>query len=415
LNKSRATVPILFILICIVLLLGVAWGNYRFAKFDISGEGFTVQWLGIHALVTDGADPYSQVITARIQDAVKTQNGFTSGPAPAYTAPLYSGIITFPFALIGDQTIAHSVWMSFQLLAVILILFLCIKLTSWKPAWYILLLFAIFTIFSYHVVIPWLDGGLSIWSALFLVFALVSIGQNRNEVAGILLAMSAIQPQMVILPIMFTLIWAGSQKRRLIILWFFIALIIFSIVGLFLVPNWVLPYLRLLFSFPKNFPAGSPAVFFQNLWPGLGKQLGWAFNAVLAVILLTEWWLALRREFRWFLWTISLTIVVSQWIGIPTIPANFVILLLPLVLIAAMLAERWPRGGSWAAAIGCMLLFTWEWVLYYRDVTSSNPGMQLNLLIPLPLILLIGLYWVRWWAIKPRRMLIEELKISESY
>jgi hypothetical protein len=40
--------------------------------------------------------------------------------------------------------------------------------------------------------------------------------------------------------------------------------------------------------------------------------------------------------------------------------------------------------------------------------------MQLNLIFPLPLVLLIGLYWVRWWAVKPRRLLIEELRLSET-
>jgi hypothetical protein len=80
-----------------------------------------------------------------------------------------------------------------------------------------------------------------------------------------------------------------------------------------------------------------------------------------------------------------------------------------------MFMERWPRGGQWVAVLMAVILFIWEWAMYYLDLTGNQPGMQLNLLIPLPLILLIGLYWVRWWVIKPRRMLIEELKLNESY
>jgi hypothetical protein len=33
----------------------------------------------------------------------------------------------------------------------------------------------------------------------------------------------------------------------------------------------------------------------------------------------------------------------------------------------------------------------------------------------MPFFLLIGLYWVRWWAIRPYRGLIEELKVVEDY
>jgi hypothetical protein len=147
----------------------------------------------------------------------------------------------------------------------------------------------------------------------------------------------------------------------------------------------------------------------------LGKQLGWLVSGVSALLLLIEWWLALRKDFRWFLWTACLTIVISQWIGIPAIPGNFIGLILPLILISALFIEHWPRGGQWVAVLMAVILFIWEWAMLYLDLTSIQPKMQLNLIIPLPLILLIGLYWVRWWAITPRRLLIEELKLGESY
>ena len=153
---------------------------------------------------------------------------------------------------------------------------------------------------------------------------------------------------------------------------------------------------------------------FRSLWPGLGKQLGWLITGMSIILLLVEWWLAMKKEFRWFLWTACLTIILSQWIGIPTIPGNYFIMIMPLILVFAMLAERWPNGGQWVAVLITVVLFIWEWALYYIDLTSNTPTMQLNLIIPLPLILLLGLYWVRWWAIKPKRFLIEELRLSET-
>jgi hypothetical protein len=415
LKQTRSAASILIIVMIIGLLIGLVWEAYRFASNKISGEGFFIQWISIHALVTDGESPYSDPVTAQIHENVATQNSFAPGNQPKYTSPLYSGAVVFPFALIGDKTLAHGLWLTLQLAAVFAIFFIGIKLTLWKPAWYIFLLFSFFTILSYHVVIPWLDGGMSIWAALFLVLALLAIQQNRNEVAGILLGLSAIQPQMVILPIIFTLFWAVSQKRRILILWFFITVVLISVIGLFFVPDWILQYLQILLKFTQNFPPGSPGYLFKNTWPGLGKQLGWLVSAVLAIILIVEWWLALKKEFRWYLWTLCLTMVISQWIGIPTIPANFIELILPVILISAMITERWPHGGDWAAVLLCATLFIWEWVLYWLDINSSHPAMQLNLIIPLPLVLFIGLYWVRWWAVKPRRLLVEELKLGETY
>lgn len=414
-NQPRSTASALIIIILVLLVIGLTWENYHFAEFNIDGEGFLIQWISIRSLVTAGTSPYSDIVTAQIQEAVKEENSFAEGNPPRYTSPLYSGVVILPFTLIGNNTLAHALWLTIQLVVFFMMLVFSLKLTAWKPAWYIFFLFSLFTIFSYHIVMPWLDGGLSIWASLFLVLAFLAISNNRYEFGGIFLALAAIQPQMVVLLLFFIIIWAVSQNRKILILWFFATLIFLSIIGLFLVPDWIIQYIRLLYNFRQNFPPGTLGFLFSNTWPGLGKQLGWLVTGAAVLILVVEWWQALRKDFRWFLWTACLTMVISQWIGIPTIPGNFSGLILPLILIGAMLTERWPKGGQWIAVLVSVSLFVWEWALWYFDLTSPQPNMQLNLLIPLPMVLLIGLYWVRWWAIKPRRLLIEELRLGETY
>jgi hypothetical protein len=415
LNQSRSLIAVIVLILFVGLLVGLAWGNYIFSDKNISGEGFLVQWIGIHSLVTVGNSPYSNLVTAQIRETIKYQNSFTEGTPPSYTSPLFSGLIVFPFALIDNKILAHALWLTTQLIAIFIILIVGLKITDWKPAWYIFLLFSLFTTFSYHVFTPWLDGGLYIWAALFLTATFLAIRNNRNEVGGIFLALAAIQPQMTILVIIFTLLWGASKRNKLLILWFFITLISLSIIGSFLVPNWIMQYLQLIYNFSDNMPPGNLGMLFMDLWPGLGKQLGWMLTGVLGIILLLEWWLARKKDFRWFLWTACLTMVISLWIGIPVIPGNFAGLILPLILVSAMLTERWRRGGQWMAVLMAVVLFVWEWSILLNDFTSTQPGMQLNLLIPLPLILIIGLYWVRWWAIKPERLLIEEIRLGETY
>ncbi len=415
LNQPRYVTSGLGLILGIVLISGLAWGNYRFARQNSSGEGFFIQWVAVRSLITGGESPYSNEVTAKIQASVKFENSFAPGGPPRYTAPLLSAIVVLPFAVIVDSTLAHALWLSAQLIALFLIQLLALRLVAWKPAWYLFLVFLLLTTFSYHVFIPWLDGGLSIWSSLFLVIAFTAIHDNWNEVGGVFLALSAIQPQMVILVIIFTLFWAIAQRKITTLLWFFITLVVLSVVGLFLVPDWILQYFRILLNYPSNFPPGSPGVLFKDLWPGLGKQFGWVITTLAAIVLLLEWWRARKKDFRWFLWTACLTLAVSPWIGIPTIPGNFTGLLLPLILIFSLLIEHWNKGGQWIIGILLLVLFVWEWGLFYRDFTSPFIGTQLNLLIPLPLVLIVGLYWIRWWAIKPRRLLIEELKLGETY
>jgi hypothetical protein len=415
LNRSNKIVVAFGIILIVCILLSLGWGNYNFSKKNISGEGFFVQWIGLRALVTRGLSPYDDTISKQIQESVRFQNSFSQSISPRYTSPLYSGIIFFPFALLENNALAHALWLSGQLIAIFFILIVGLRITDWKPSWYIFLLFSALTIFSYHVFLPWLDGGLSIWAAFFLVGAFLAIRNHWNEAGGILLALAAIQPPMTILVILFTLIWGLSKRNKMLIIWFVMTILALSVIVFFLVPGWIVQYLKILYNFSDNFPAGNPGMLFKELWPGLGTQFGWMITAILVIILLIEWYFAMKKDFRWFLWTACLTMVISQWIGIPTIPGNFVGLILPLVLISAMLTEHWPKGGQWISVLLTFIIFVWEWALFTANLNSAHPKMQLNLLIPLPLILFIGLYWVRWWALKPKRLLIEEFRLGETY
>lgn len=411
-NQPRPLTSIIILIIGSGLLFGLVWGNYQFAKKNIGGANFLIQWIGIRSIITGGSSPYDDAVTAQIQQAVKLESDYTAHSPSRFTAPIFSGILTFPFAILENRILAHAFWLSAQLIALWLILLLGLRLTTWKPAWYLFLLFSLLTLLSYHVMVPWLDGGLAIWSALFLVLTLSAIHNNWNELGGVFLAFTAIKPQMVILVIVFILIWAAFQRRKYLILWFFITLILVSVIGSLLVPNWMQQYIKLLYNFPETFAGSTLAMLFKVSWPGLGIQLGWLVTVISAGVLLAEWWLARRRDFRWLLWTACLTIVVSQWIGIPTTPDNLTGLILPLILVASMLTEHWPRGGKWVATFMLLLIFAWEWVLLYLDIASPQATVLLNLLIPLPLISIIGLYWIRWWAIKPRRLLLEELRLG---
>jgi hypothetical protein len=412
--KPRSITPVIIFLLFTAAIAGMIWGIFHQVEGNPFSAGFYIQWLGIRSLIADGTSPYSEATTEKIQGADLSEFYYAPWVSAKYTSPLFSGVVIFPFALIVDETIAHSLWSFFQLLAIFAVILLGLKITGWKSSWYIFFFFLLFSLFSYHVSVPWIDGGLSIWSALFLVLSVHLLQNDRIEASGIFLALSLIQPIMVILPVIFALVWAVSQKRRLLVLWFFMTLGILSIIGLFLVPDWIMQYLRLLYNFNSNFPPGNLAALFSGIWPGLGKQLGWILSGICIVILILEWWLALRRDYRWFLWTVCFTLVICQWVGIPTAPVNLFGMIFALIFISAMLSERWPRGGPWVAVFLSFLLFIWEWSLFFGNSFSNHPELQNNLIIPLPFVLLVGLYWVRWWALKPRGLLLDALKFGET-
>jgi len=115
-----------------------------------------------------------------------------------------------------------------------------------------------------------------------------------------------------------------------------------------------------------------------------------------------EWWNNRHAEGRGFLWAASLTLVVSQWIGIQTDPGNFIVLFPALMLVLALLDERWKTAGWVMILVFLLLLFVGIWALFLNTVEyGSQPVQSPVLFIPLPAFLLLMLYWVRWWAVEP--------------
>ena len=402
------------ILIIGVLVL-VTWANYDFAQQNTGGNDFLVHWVGTRALFVDGLSPYSDTVAERIQTLAYGRPALPGEHELRVAYPMYSALVFLPFALISDYELARALWMTTLEAALIGLAFLSLKLTRLKMSIWLLPFFLIFSIFWYHSLRPLINGNAVILVALALVAAFAALKTGRDELAGVLLAFSTIKPHLVILPIIFILIWTISFGRWRTLGWMLISLVLLSISAALFVPDWPLQNLREILAYSSYNPPGTPGAAFETWLPAAGRRLGWALSALMGLILVIEWVFVRRREFRWFLWTGCLTLVISQWIGIQTDPGNFILLFFPLILVFSMWVERWGRAGSVLTSITLFLLFIVPWVIFLQTVTYGNqPLKHPIMLFTLPLFLLITLYWVRWWSINPRRLLVEELRAYED-
>jgi hypothetical protein len=403
------------IILIIAVLVLITWANYNFVQQNPGGNDFLVHWVGTRALFIDGLSPYSNTVAERIQTIAYGHPALPGEHELRVAYPLYSVLVFLPYALISDYELARALWMTTLEVGLIGMAFISLRLTRWKISIWLLPFFLLFSLLWYHSLRPLVNGNAVILVALALIAAFVALRTGRDEFAGILLAFSTIKPHLVILPIIFILLWTISHKRWRTLGWLLITLVLLSLgVALFL-PDWPLQNLREILAYASYNPPGTPGAVFETWLPATGRQLGWVLSAMLGLILIVEWIFAWRKEFRWFLWTGCLTLVVSQWIGIQTDPGNFILLYLSLVLVFSMWVERWGRTGTLIDSIAMMLLFFVPWAIFLQTVTFGDQPLQHPVMFfPLPLFLLITLYWVRWWAIKPRRLLVEELRAYED-
>ncbi|HZU87166.1 MAG TPA: glycosyltransferase family 87 protein [Anaerolineaceae bacterium] len=396
------------ILIGLIVLLVI--GNYNYAQQNPGGNDFLVHWVGTRDFLTKGSSPYSDETALHIQTLAYGRAALPGEHELRVAYPFYSAGLFMPFALIEDYNMARAAWMTVLELALFFMTLATMRLMRWKISPLILVFFILFSIFWYHAVRPVINGNAVILIALGVVGVFLALRNDLDELAGILLAVVTIKPQVVILIVLFVLIWAFSRRRWRLITWFFGMMVLLIAVGMLFLPDWIFQNLREVMRYASYNPPGTPGQAFAVWLPATGERLGYGLSAILAVVLLLEWWLARKADFRHFLWTACLTLVVSQWIGIQTDPGNYIVCFPALALIFATWERRWHFRGSLMVFFSMLLLGVGLWMLFLGTLeTGYQPQQSPVMIFPLPAFLLVGLYWVRWWALRPPTMLFEQL------
>jgi 4-amino-4-deoxy-L-arabinose transferase-like glycosyltransferase len=84
---------------------------------------------------------------------------------------------------------------------------------------------------------------------------------------------------------------------------------------------------------------------------------------------------------------------------------HLAVLIIPLALVFAIVHDRWRRLGNVLTILLMLLIFILPWTLYLFAVNRFGTIAHEIIFLFLPLSTLIGLYWIRWWAIRPPRIL----------
>jgi hypothetical protein len=384
-------------------LLGLlTWGNYHYAKQNPGGNDFLVHWVGTRALIRDGLSPYSDETTLRIQSLAYGRPALPGEHELRVAYPLYSVVVFLPFALFSDFALARALWMTALEVGLGMLAFFSIRLANWRPGLVSLVIFFLFTFLWYHAVRPLINGNAVILIALGLVAGLLALRSGADEFPGVLFAFTTIKPQVVVVFILFILIWAIAQRRWRIIIWFFATLVLLCGAAALLLPDWMMQNLHEILRYSSYNPPGTPGSALNVWMPGIGRRLGLALSGILVAILIIEWWFSRNATFRQFYWVACLTLVVSLWIGIQTDPGNFIVAFPAIVLVFSVWEERWRKGGRFLSIITMLVLLVGIWLLFINTITYGyQPQQSPVMFFPLPGILLILMYWVRWWAIRP--------------
>jgi len=324
------------------------------------------RWLGARELLLRHRDPYSPELTREIQmgyygrpldparpEDPKDQQGFAY---PVYVVFLLAPTVSLPFPVVQ----AGFRWLLILLIVASVLLWL--RSLHWRPSCTTTIALVVITLGSFPVL-----QGIKLQQLSLLVGGLIAacaalLSGGAFLLAGVLLALATIKPQVVLPLAAWLLLWSMSDwSRRKNFVWGFIAtLALLCAAAEYVLPSW-LGRFRAAIGAYRQYTGGAESVLDVLVTPGWGRVL-----AALALLALAFVGWRLRRSpsdspaFRGML---VLTLAVTVTVVPKSAPYNQVLLLPGILLVVQRWRTLWANNrGTRIIVLISSFLILWPWL-----------------------------------------------------
>ncbi|WP_420627167.1 glycosyltransferase family 87 protein [Candidatus Leptofilum sp.] len=386
-KKKLAAIAGILLLFALVTI-GV---QTQFTSKTPGANDFYPRWKGAQLFFQEGIDPYSEEATLAIQQTLYGRPATPEEDQALFVYPFYTVLTLFPLVWLPYSWV-QAIWLSALIFSLGASLFIILDYLGWKmslPTMAVALIWMIVMYNSSRTVIIGQYAGLIL---LWLAGCLWALRQKRDGLAGILLALTTIKPQMIFLVIPALAIWGIGQKR-----WRFAGIFAGSMLALVAVsflmhPSWLQGFIHQLTSYPSYTDIGSPLwVITGYYFPQLGKPVEWGFILLCLGYLFYQWRRlpAVSAGSAEFTYLIGLTLIITNLVVIRTATTNYIVMYIPLLFLLQSVESRY--GSLWTILFFVVTVIgTWGLFLYTVAGIWEHP---INYL-PLPFgLMFIFLLW----------------------
>jgi hypothetical protein len=391
-----ALVVIVFLVVCTVLIS---------ANLTLKGGGdFYVHWVGARVFLFDKISPYEGEVAARVQKLVYADSARAGDEPYILDTPFHILPFYYPFALFSNPTAVRAVFTLFLELALFALAIFSLRLTEWESPRIFAILFIILVLFNFYTFQAIYEASPVLLLALFYVGILFAYRTGADEVSGALAALSFYYWE-VGLPFLLFFFWrARRENRNRVFAGFFMLTVVLLFLSFLTYPDWIIPFLRATANNLRADFGFNVRDILVDFFPVQGRTLGWILTIGLFILLGYEWNAAINGDFRRFYWASCLSLAAAPLLGLRTEMEHLVVMVIPLALIFAVVHDRWRRFGNSLTILLMLIVFTVPWLFYFFLSTHSYKFASELTFLFLPLSTLIGLYWIRRWAIRPPRI-----------
>jgi hypothetical protein len=399
-------------LICLVaIVLGsvLIGANIALSRVVHGGGGFFVGMEAARAFLFEHTDPYSETVASLTQELAYGRSANKGENPYILTIPFYLLPFYFPFTLFTESASARGLWMFISEAGLAGSAFLALRLIEWQPRRLFIIFFSLISIFNYYSVAALLEGSPVILLGYLYLGFLFAYYSGRDELAGALLVLTLFDWQVGFL-FMILVIWKiFSDKRWHVLFGFGMTFIILLTLSFLIYPGWIFSIIIAIFAAIRSKFGITSVAIFARLSPGHGNQITLAVTILIIVILIYEWAAARKADFRHFIWAACLTLAATPLMGFRTEMSNLVVLFPCLALVFEATTDRW-KTGYWLTGLLLTIVLLVPWAFFVQWTTLNDQHFYDYLFLFYPVFTIVGLYWIRWWFIRPPRTWLDHMR-----
>ncbi|MDP1714026.1 MAG: hypothetical protein Q8L41_04710 [Anaerolineales bacterium] len=403
-SKSLTPRDFQFIALVVIVVLIVSAALVS-ANLTLTGGGdFYVHWVASRSFLFEKIDPYSGEIPARVQELIYEDSAKAGDEPYILDTPFHILLLYFPFSLLSDPLLARAIFTLILEAALFALALLSLRLTDWEAPRYFMIFFFLFTTFNFYAFQAILEASPVILLGLTYAGILLALRAGQDELAGALMAVSLYYWE-VGAPFLILVAWrVYSEGRGRVLAGFGMLSFILLAASFLWYPNWIIPYLRAGMNNLRADFGFTVQESFAQIFPSQNGTFAWIFIGLLVVALGYEWSTAHSADFRRFYWACCLSLAAAPLLGFRTEMEHLAVLVIPLALIFAVVHDRWHHMGAGLMVMLLLAVFLIPWAGYSFAAPRLGGLTQEIMFLFLPLFTIMGLYWIRWWAVRPPRI-----------
>ena len=248
-------------------------------------------------------------------------------------------------------------------------------------------------------------------SSCLLVYMAVlrCIQTGRDELAGALAVLALCKWEVGLPFLLLVAMLLVHERRWRIVAGFTMTLTILLALAFLVHPGWFMPFLVGTIAMMRSGHGIDAQSAITELFPNTTSKSGLVLTVVILSLLVVEALSVRKLGSRRFVWTTCLALAAAPLIGLRSELPNLVAVVPGLVMIAAGGSQRQP-SGQWLSACVLALLFGAPWIVASASLSPPTGRAEALIFLFLPFVTLIGMYWTRWWFLRPARTWMDEIR-----